>query len=363
MRLARWEQIVRQFPENGMKLLLEDPRNVREALALAPAEAMALIDFDRLTQLRTTFIARDFRHVEADVVMTAPLRTRGGRRRVVWLYLLLEHQSEPDALMPIRLLDYVVQIIKRQLRVWSKKHKSFAGFRVQPILPVVLYTGTVRWESPGRLIDLVDLSEHFAEVTPDFKPIFLNLPALEPERLVSAGGTFGRLLRLVQGRKARPADFRDLVKETIEGFAAIAEADRLRWLELLSYIHMLVYHERTEPERRELQDLVEISVKTDRLRQEIQTMKRTIADVMREEGRELGREIGRHEGAVRSLQQTLLRLLRIRFREIPEGTVAAVEACRDVDQLNAWFDRSAVAKTLGGVGIRAAPSHQGRGNS
>lgn len=81
------------------------------------------------------------------------------RRRLVWLYRLLEHQSEPDALMPIRLLDYLVQIIKRQMRVWANKLGSLTGFRMlrmQPVLPVVLYTGTMRWDSPGRLIDLVD---------------------------------------------------------------------------------------------------------------------------------------------------------------------------------------------------------------
>ncbi len=54
------------------------------------------------------------------------------------------------------------------------------------------------------------------------------------------------------------------------------------------------------------------------------------------------------------MQQTLLRQLRIRFGEIPEATSAAIEACRDVDQLTRWLDRIVVAKTLGGVGIRGS---------
>src|SRR5437588_2752164 len=97
------------IPENGMKLLLEHPANVRELLALTQSDLLPLIDFDRLRLVRTTFVARDFRHVEADVVLTAPLRRRGAprRRTLVWLYVLIEHQSEPDALMPVRLLDYV----------------------------------------------------------------------------------------------------------------------------------------------------------------------------------------------------------------------------------------------------------------
>jgi hypothetical protein len=60
---------------------------------------------------------------------------------------LIEHQSEPDALMSMRLLEYFVQIIKAQMGAWASTHASFAGFRVQPVLPVVLYTGTQCWDA------------------------------------------------------------------------------------------------------------------------------------------------------------------------------------------------------------------------
>ena len=170
---------MRQFPENGMKLLLEDPANVQDLLRLTQSDLLPLIDFDQLQLVRTTYVARDFRHVEADVVLTAPLRSPGAARRrtVVWLYLLIEHQSEPDELMPIRLLDYLVQIIRAQMRAWASKHPSFAGFRVQPVLPVVLYTGTRSWDTPGRLFDLVEFGERFRRLMPDFEPLFVNLPA------------------------------------------------------------------------------------------------------------------------------------------------------------------------------------------
>ena len=78
------------------------------------------IDFNRLQLVRTTFVGRDFRHVEADVVLTAPLHPRGGakQRTVVWLYLLIEHQSEPDALMPRQ---------QAQLGMWQAMLGSSTG--------------------------------------------------------------------------------------------------------------------------------------------------------------------------------------------------------------------------------------------
>jgi hypothetical protein len=43
---SRWKEIGRKFPENGIKLLLEDPRNVADLLPLTRDEVVGLIDFD-----------------------------------------------------------------------------------------------------------------------------------------------------------------------------------------------------------------------------------------------------------------------------------------------------------------------------
>ena len=105
---ARVLQIVRQFWENAIKLLLEDPKNVRDLLALCGADIVKQIDLRRLKLIQTTFVERDYRHVESDVVLLAPLRRRKGERtaRVLMIYILIEHQSEPDRLMPLRSVDW-----------------------------------------------------------------------------------------------------------------------------------------------------------------------------------------------------------------------------------------------------------------
>lgn len=60
----------------------------------------------------TCFPYRRSRRIASDIVLVAPLRRRRGERtaRPVLIYILVEHQSEPDRLMPLRSLDYVVQI-------------------------------------------------------------------------------------------------------------------------------------------------------------------------------------------------------------------------------------------------------------
>ena len=81
MSRERLAKIVRQFLENGLKLLLHNPHNVHDLLGIARAEVMELIDFDRLTVVPTTFVQRDYRHVESDLVLRAPLREQPVVRR------------------------------------------------------------------------------------------------------------------------------------------------------------------------------------------------------------------------------------------------------------------------------------------
>src|SRR4029077_1697919 len=120
----------------------------------------------------TNLVKRDYRHVECDVVLSAPLRpTRSASgSRSLLLYIFVEHQSNPDWLMPLRILDYLVQIYWSQFR-GGQQGRSFARRKLHPVLPIVLYTGAKRWDSVGSLADLVGMGDRFASVTPSFEPL------------------------------------------------------------------------------------------------------------------------------------------------------------------------------------------------
>jgi N-acyl-D-aspartate/D-glutamate deacylase len=111
--------------------------------------------------------------------------------QLVTIYILIEHQLEPDRLMVLRELEYVVQIHKSQAREWDQHDRSFAGLHLQPVHPVVFHTGNRRWHSLGRLKELVEMGERFAAVIPGFEPIFLNLAILAGLLLTNAGGFAG----------------------------------------------------------------------------------------------------------------------------------------------------------------------------
>jgi len=345
--------LTRNFPENGMKLLLEHPRNVRDLLALARDDIVHKVDLDRMHLVPTTFIASDYRHLSSDVVLVAPLRGAAhssGRRLMITI--LIEHQSVPDPLMPLRMVDYVTQIYRFQVNRWRARHgRSLVGFRLMPVLPVVFHTGTRSWETVGTLPDLIEAGEHFRRITPVMESLFLNLPAISPETLERKGGYLGWVLRMVQARRSRPAAFSRLLDRLLLHLKPMPELERARGEDLLSYIHAFVYHEREACEKYSLEDKLKAAAWTDDHRRELSRMGKTIAESLRDEGRAEGREEGREEGRVESARSTLVRLLRMRFGEIPQNIALCIDDTSDLVQLNAWLDRIVTAGTLEEMGI------------
>jgi ElaB/YqjD/DUF883 family membrane-anchored ribosome-binding protein len=348
----RLEPFVRHFPENGLKVLLEMPGNVHDVMHILQVKALPRIDFARMAVERTHYVQRDYRHIESDVVLKAPLRVgRKGKQRWVTIYILIEHQSEPDRFMAFHVLEYVVMIYREQLRAAAPEDRPPDDFRFQPVLPIVLYSGTRTWDKLGKVADLVEFDEDLAEWAPSFEPLFLNLGQTSTETLAARGGPFGLLLRLIQQRRMRLEVFQETLTQAVRDLEnELATRERDRWLTLVSYRQALVLHERDPAERGPLLQSIQDSVKNDRHRREVQEMAETIADALREEGMEMGRR----EEAVRSRQETLLLLLREKFGKIPVGVVRRIEATDNLEQLNGWHRAVLRADKLADLGIPSA---------
>lgn len=345
----RIDRMVRHFKENGLRVLLEAPGNVRDLLELLQVHLRQRIDFDQMRVSPTRFVQRDFRHREADIVLVAPLRSSPGRRRRITIYIFIEHQSEPDVFMVFRVLEYVVLIYKKQQRDWLKKHESLEGFRFQPVLPIVLYSGSRPWPELGGLAELVEEGTELGALVPAFEPLFLNLGKTTGPELEGKAGKFGWLLRVMQEREAGAREFKELLLRVLEQVRQLAEPERGRWLDLLSYLAAFVYNERAEAEHAALLQDIEDSAQTDEQRREIQAMKRTAAQALMEQGAEQATR----KAAVEVRQQMMLRLLRKKFGKIPAAVVKRIEATNDVSQLESWFDEAVTANALDDLTILA----------
>lgn len=124
---------------------MADKRVAREFLkSRLPEELCQLVDFEQLTLQPRSHI-NDVRQESAvDVLFKTKIDSREA-----YLYLLLEHQSTPDQLMPFRLLKYLCNIIDHHL-------KSHRTKKIPLIYPMVIYHGKRQYPYTTNINDLVD---------------------------------------------------------------------------------------------------------------------------------------------------------------------------------------------------------------
>jgi hypothetical protein len=87
------------------------------------------------------------------------------------------------------------------------------------------------------------------------------------------------------------------------------------------------------PEREPLCNFIRAIVR-EQEQPEVQIMGKTIAEALED------------EGALRGKREALLRLLRLKFKKVPDAITAEVQATQDGEQLDAWLDVVLTAKKL-----------------
>ncbi|MBI1928285.1 Rpn family recombination-promoting nuclease/putative transposase, partial [Candidatus Poribacteria bacterium] len=187
---------VREFPDRGTKWLLESPENVRELLRIIAADLVGKLDFSRIQQIPTTFIPDNLRKQEADLLFLIPF-IEGGTEREVLLYILIEHQSTPSPSMGFRLSFYMHQIWDKQRREWIEQKLPESQWRFRPILPIVFYTGSEKWETPLAISALMDLPRELEPFVPHYEALFFNLKETAPDELTRSEHPFGWVLRVL----------------------------------------------------------------------------------------------------------------------------------------------------------------------
>lgn len=112
------------------RYVFSETEHARGLLAeLVPSAVRDRIDWAPLRHLPGTFVAPELDQRHADVLFHVEIAGRP-----VLLYVLLEHQSQPDPIMPLRVLGYAVRVMEQHLREQGPK-------RVPLVLPIVVHHG------------------------------------------------------------------------------------------------------------------------------------------------------------------------------------------------------------------------------
>lgn len=335
--------LVREFDDRSTLWLLEDPEHLRGLLQILDPPLVERLDFTHARRLNRSFVPADLQEKESDLIYAVPFREGSGR--AVWVYVLLEHQSEPDPEMGLRLFLYMGELWDSQRREWHDQQRPAAERRLFPVIPVVYYTGEKRWSAPLGLEALMDLPPELERFVPAWETLFLPLRETPPEVLTRFANAVGWALRVLQAENAPRAELERVLREAMAGLEGLSEEQAGQWLRVAWFVFVLVCHRREE---RALMELVLEEARQSKFheRERMTRMGVSIADQLRAEGKAEGKA----EGAAQEARQFLLRQLQARFGELPGPVVAWVEGA-DREQCEAMGVRLLGAGSLTELGF------------
>jgi hypothetical protein len=277
----------------------------------------AQLDWRSLRIEPGTYVEESLRGSMSDLLFS--VRYLGSRRRAL-LYLLWDHQRQPDRMMPLRLLNYG----GRALHDYTQLHDAIPGY-VPTLIPILVYQGPGEWPGPFCLSELSALPDEPAPpVHVDLRMIVHSLQddSLPPEELTSLARTTFRLLRLAA-----------------LGQLVIANAARIaRWLEEVhdhhgygDYRALLEYIASAGRDEGMIESIVEHT------RDDVKESAMSTADYIHERGRAEGSKQGR--------AGLLLRQLVHRFGPLPPAVEAKVRGA-EPQRLDDWALRLLTAASL-----------------
>ncbi len=322
-------------PHDAMfRAVVQEPVHAASVLAAAlPEQVTGRLDLGELRLEPGSFVDEDMRERHTDLLFSTRLNGN-----LALVYVLVEHQSSPDQWMAFRMLDYVTRIWTRHLDQRSNSGRGRSPAMLPPVVPVVIYQGTRRWNAPTSLDGLYEpvLEEALGDLLPRLQYVLHDLTGVDVQQLLAAPLTPAARVAFAmlcyaprQERLDRVlADFTPDVLELIR-----TRADRM-FATIMGYAYQV---SDTPPAlvRRFFEDLgphaQEAYMST--------TLERGIAE---------GVAKGRAEGRAEGVAETLTRLLVKRFGPLTPEQTTKIESATP-DQLDAWVDRVFDATSIEGV--------------
>ena len=350
--------------DNAFYSAMSDLRVARDFLEHhLPAVVREKIDFNTLRMHPTTFVDPQLRKLVTDVLYSAEFKD--GKNQA-FLYVLIEHQSTPDKLMPLRTIEYTCRILNH----YTKQHKP--GTPLPVVIPLVFYNGNRVYPYSCSVFDL--FGEHSALAKQfmfdEFKLVDLNQIPDEEIRQHQWSGLLETLFKHATARDI--IKYLDGIGEIVNYLVKSQANDYL--MSMIKYMieksdmrdrsqfYDWVHHHLSPPLEEETMTLAEQLRREGREEAIQQTM--TLAEQLRREGREEGREEaiqqtmtlaeqlrregkqeGRQEGKLEGEQTLLMKLLHRRFPNLARHYEMRVKNAR-AEELLLWGERILDAKSV-----------------
>ncbi len=301
--------------------------NPRHALGVfrsqLPADMVARADWSTLRMEPASFVDEELRERHCDLLYSVAVADR-----TILLYLLFEHQSGVDPLMPFRVLRYVVRIWDR----WLDLEKNKGARALPAVVPLVLYHGAEPWSAATEVEEIIDLDPGLRASWRAYLPrlrFMLDDLARASEEEIRARRPMTAMARVAAAalkvlRGGEPIDFLKrwipLVQQLSKEPGGLRDLDTLMY-----YVHGVCKYAQQEEV---------VGFMQENLDKEGRDVIVTSADAYRAEGRE--------EGRVQEAAHAILAVFEARDMAVPDDVRRRIEASEDPEELAGWLRRAVV---------------------
>ena len=295
---------IHQPDDKAFKALLQTRKAFLQLLRCFLHESwVAQLDEQALHRIDKSFILPDFTSRESDIVY----RCRFHDSEVIF-YVLLELQSSVDHQMPWRLLQYMVEIWRMAHRDTEQAHRRRIGFRLPPIVPIVVYNGKQGWTAQRRFRDYLQDGETFGSAVPDFTYHLVDIKRWKPEDMAQLSGILPVALHLENA-----SDLGELTDRIKASFDAIRRLDDEETGLLSAFIHRILLPMAHEASPEDMDRFIEQSALLDAEGRDdmVSQISKKIyqeAKALVQKGLEEGLEKGRVEGVLAERQALVRRM-------------------------------------------------------
>lgn len=181
--------------DQSYRLLFSQPRMVEDLVrGFAGEPWIEQLDFSTLERVNASYVSDTLKEREGDVVWR--LRHRDGSP--IYVYFLIEFQSEVQRFMAVRLLAYVALLYQDLL---ARKELTPSG-ELPLVLPIVLYNGEDRWWAPLELSELIQaVPEEAQPYVPRLRYRLIDEGSYSPEELEDRQNLAAALFGLEKSRR------------------------------------------------------------------------------------------------------------------------------------------------------------------
>lgn len=280
--------------DKSYKIFLKNKSNFLDLLKSFVKESwVEQIDEDDLEAVDNSFILKDYKEKECDIVYKVKLK---GKQ--VYIYLLLELQSTVDYTMPFRLLIYLVELLKIIFSNTDENFRNSKKFKLPSVIPLVVYNGEAAWTAHTSFKAMQSDSELFGNNVINFEYILFEINNYSDEELERIGNLIASVFLL--DKKATPKEFIVKFKRIIKILKKLKPEQAARFKE---WIKRVIITKFPEKEKKEIEDSLD---KAEWL--EVIDVISNI-EIMWDESMEEAKKQGEERGQKRSQKQVAKRML------------------------------------------------------